>query len=288
MLLVVGLGHPACSQDDAVNPDVQKYSEMLTTAFNTANADGVAGAFLPNGEMIDEQGTIYRGTQEIKDLASAFFQQFPGTKLAINVDSIRQAGSVVIEEGTRTMTMADGVKSVFRYIAVWAKQDDAWKLASFRDFVADPVPTTTEYLAPLAWMVGDWVNEGADGKVAISYQWSDDKNYLLGEFQVTSAEGVMRKSNQRIGWDPSRGCIRSWLFDADGGFAEAVWTLVDNGVLIKSSSVNPDGTLASATMNLEIENEGRFTLTGTDRVVDGNLDDDFSITVVRRPPAAGK
>ena len=205
--------------------------------------------FLPEGELIDEEGTVYQGQQEIKDLLSAFFAKFPGTKLSLDIESIRLVGPVAIEEGTRTITTKDGAtKSQFRYIAVRVKTDSGWKIASFRDFSDDPVPTPHENLQPLAGLVGDWINEGADGKVAISYRWSEDKNFLLGEFQVTSPGKPTTTSSQRIGWDPQAGRIRSWLFDPDGGFSNGQWTVVEDGIVIKSSSVNPDGGTASATM----------------------------------------
>jgi uncharacterized protein (TIGR02246 family) len=245
--------------------------------------------FLPKGELIDEAGTVYQGQQEIKALLSAFFTQFPGAKVAHDIESVRLVGPVAIEEGTRTMTTADGVeKSRFRYIAVWAKTDKGWQVASFRDFADDPVPTANENLQSLAWLIGDWINEGSDGKVAISYRWSEDKNYLLGEFEVNSVEGSPRKSTQRIGWDPSIGRIRSWLFDTDGGFAEGYWTVVEDGAVIKSSSVNPDGTTATVTMNITTKDKDHYTIEGTDRVVGDNLEEDFEITVTRRPPAASK
>jgi uncharacterized protein (TIGR02246 family) len=280
------LAASAQSQDEAA---VRKSAERIVTSFNSGKADEVAGAFVPRGELIDEAGTVYQGQQEIKDLLGSFFKQFPGAKLALKIESVRLVGPVAIEEGTRTMTTADGgEKSHFRYIAVWANTDKGWKLASFRDFADDPAPTANENLQPLAWLVGDWINEGTDGKVAISYRWSDDKNYLLGEFEMSSADGPPRKSSQRIGWDPAAGKIRSWLFDADGGFAEGVWTVVDDGVVIKNSSVNPDGTTATATMNVYTKDKDRYTIEGTDRVVGDVLEEDFAITVTRRPPAASK
>jgi hypothetical protein len=74
------------------------------------------------------------------------------------------------------------------------------------------------------------------------------------------------------------------LFDADGGFSEGLWTVVEDGVVIKSSSVNPDGSTASATMTLEPDGANRFTITGTDRIVGQDREEDFEIEVVRRPP----
>jgi len=289
LFLFIGWSRPVCCQDDAASDAIRKSAQKLAESFNAAKADDVVGMFLSKGELIDENGVVYKGSEEIKELLTEFFKQFPGAKLSLNIESIRPVGNVGIEEGTRTMTTADGAeKSRFRYIAVWAKDEKSWKLASFRDFSDDDVPTPNDHLQTVAWLVGDWINEGADGKVSITYRWSDDKNFLLGEFQLTTADGTPRKSSQRIGWDPSAGKIRSWLFDSDGGFAEGFWTVVDDGVVIKSSSVNPDGTTASATMNITTKDKDHFTIDGTDRIVGDNLEEDFEITVTRRPPTPGK
>lgn len=275
-------------EEDAIAA-VRKTAEHLAAAFNAGKVEDLTAMFVPKGELIDEGGTIYQGQQEIKELLTAFFKQFPGAKLSLDVESVRLVGPVAIDEGTRTISTSDGaVKSQFRYIAVWARTDRGWQLASFRDFADDPAPTAHDYLEPLSWLVGEWMNEGADGKVSISYRWSDDKNYLLGDFAFKSADGVARKSTQRIGWDPSVGKIHSWLFDADGGFSEGLWTVVEDGVVIKSSAVNPDGGTASATMTIEQADKNRFTISGTDRIVGDGREDDFEITVVRRPVAPGK
>lgn len=288
--LVIGIGASALAADkpDDAIAAVRKSAEQVVQLFNAGKADQLAALFLPRGELIDEEGTVYQGQQEIKDLLNAFFKKFPGAKLATNIESMRVVGPVMIEEGTRTMTTADGgVKSKFRYIAVWAKTERGWQIASFRDFDDDPTPTPHDHLQPLAWIVGEWINEGADGKVAISYRWSDDKNFLLGDFQMTSADGKQTKTSQRIGWDASIGKIRSWIFDADGGFADGIWTVLDDDIVIKSSSVNPDGTTATATMYITMQDKDHFSIEGTDRIVGDILEDDFEITVTRRPPAAG-
>jgi uncharacterized protein (TIGR02246 family) len=287
--VVAAAAHRGAGQEETAAAAVRASARQAVEAFNAGKADVLASMFLANGELIDEQGTVHQGQSEIKELVNAFFKQFPGAKLALDIESIRLFGPLAIEEGTRTMTTKDGtVKSQFRYITVWAKTDRGWQIASLRDFADDPVPTPHERLAPLAWLVGDWINEGADGKVAISYRWSDDKNFLLGDFQFQSADGAPRKTSQRIGWDPSAGRIRSWLFDSDGGFAEGFWTLDGDGAVIKSASVNPDGTSASATVAIVPKDKDHFTITGTERIVGDSREPDFEITVARRPPAAGK
>lgn len=279
----------ARSEEDPVMASVRKAEEKLVTAFNAGKVDELTSMFLPKGELIDEEGTVYQGSQEIKGVMSAFFERFPGAKLGLSIESVRMAGPVAIEEGTRTITTTDGsTKSQFRYIALWAKTESGWQIASFRDIADDPVPTANENLQPIAWMIGDWMNEGTDGKVAISYRWSDDKNFLLGDFQFSLSDNPPTKSSQRIGWDPLSGKIRSWLFDADGGFAEGQWTIIDDEFVIKSSSVNPDGTTASATLSIARIDNDHFSITGTERIVGDNREPDFEITVTRRPPTAGK
>ena len=124
--------------------------------------------------------------------------------------------------------------------------------------------------------------------MAISFKWSEDKNYLICEFRHTSATGSPRKSSQRIGWDPSIRKIRSWLFEADGGFAEGTWTVVDEGLVAKHSSVNPDGVTASATITWTPKGKDRFTIVGTQRIVGDGREPNFEITVTRRPPTAAK
>ena len=97
-----------------------------------------------------------------------------------------------------------------------------------------------------------------------------------------------RVSSQRIGWDASQNRIRSWLFDADGGFAEGRWDVLADRILISSSTVNADGSTGSATITLKKENAGRFTFAGSNRVVAGELEPDFELTIVRKPPTAKK
>ena len=57
----------------------------------------------------------------------------------------------------------------------------------------------------------------------------------------------MMTVNQRIGWDPLTKQIKSWVFDSEGGYGDALWTRKGNQWVIKSTGVLPDGRTASAT-----------------------------------------
>lgn len=278
---------PATASSPNADPiaAVRAQSEKLVAAFNQGDAEAVASLFLPKGELIDETGRINSGRDEIQGLLAALFEQYPGVQLTLSTESIRPLGPAVFEEGTRTLTANDGSAAArFRYIDLWVQADSGWSVASHREFAEDPTPTPRDYLESIAWLEGKWINEGADGSVAIEFTWSDDQNYLLGKFAMRDAEGNTRTSSQRIGWDPRSGHIRSWLFDADGGFSEGVWSVVDEGIVIKSTSVNPDGSDASVTITLSRTSEDQFTFVGSERIIGGVSEPDFELTITRSPP----
>ena len=277
------------AQDDGVSAELRAGAAKLIEAFNGGKAKETSAFFLPKGEWIDEEGTVYQGQEQIEGVLKEYFEKFPEAKMALDVESVRLVGPVAIEEGTRTMHGGKtGGEAVIRYIAVYAKTENGWRIASVRDFADDPAPTPHDYLQPLGWLVGDWVNEGSGLVVKISYKWSEDTNFLLGDFHVTSGEEVVMKSTQRIGWDPLAGKVKSWMFDADGGYATADWTQLDEGWVLKSSAVIPDGSTGSATISITASDQSRFTMKGTERIVGNVRDDDFEVTVVRKAPTAGK
>ena len=280
---------PASAQTDADTAAIRAADEQLVKAFNAGKADELAAMFLPTGELVDEEGVVYQGQRAIKDLLTKFFAKFPGVKLTLEVDSIRVIGPVAFEEGTRSTVTRDGSgKSEVRYSVVRARSGNGWPIVSLRDFAADPNLTPHDRLAPLAWLVGEWVNEGNDAAVRITYRWSDDQNFLLGDFHVGASGNTVLHSTQRIGWDPLAGKVRSWLFDSDGGFGEGQWTQVADAWVIKSSAVLPDGQTGSATVTLTPQGKDRYTLKGTERIAGDERDADFEFVVSRRPPQPGK
>jgi uncharacterized protein (TIGR02246 family) len=276
--------------DDPAVAEVRASGEAVVKAFNAGRTAELAGKFMPKGDLVDEAGTVTQGTKELNELFTKFFATYPGAKLALDIESVRPVGSnLVIEEGTRFVTAGDDSRAQLRYTAVRVKaQDGKWLIASIREFNDDPAPTPHEQLQPLAWLVGDWVSEGSDAVVKISYHWSEDTNFILGDFNMTIAGKPAMKSTQRIGWDPQAGKVRSWLFDGDGGFSEGQWTQVEDGWVIKSAATNPDGSTASATITISPADKDHFTMKGTDRIVANARDIDFDLTIARQPPAAGK
>ena len=280
----------AIAQNDPDTTAIRAADEQLVKAFNAGKADELAAMFLPKGELIDEQENVHEGHAAIKDLLTKFFEKFPGAKLTHDVDSIRVIGPVAFEEGTRTIVTKDESDAAqVSYLMIRTKTANGWPIVSLRDYSDDSDLTPNDRLQPLTFLVGDWVNEGNDAAVRISYRWSDDKNFLLGDFHVGKSGSTVMQSTQRIGFDPLAGKIRSWMFDSDGGFGEGLWTHLEDGSwVIKSTAVLPDGQTGSATITLTPAGKDRYTLKGTDRIAGDERDEDYQYVVTRRPPMPNK
>jgi uncharacterized protein (TIGR02246 family) len=276
------------AQGDVEVAAVRAAAEAFVAAFNEGQADALAAQFLPQGELIDEEGVRHQGREELQKLFTQYFTKFPGATLGLEIESIRVVGpNVALEEGTRFLTTKDNSASaVVRYTAVRAKTEGKWLIASIRETYGEAEAAPSERLQSLAWLVGDWVSEGSEAAVKIGYRWSEDKNFLLGDFHITKGGVVLMKSTQRIGWDPLTGQPRSWLFDSDGGFAEGSWTQVEEGWVVKSSATAPDGTTGTATLSIVPKGKDQFTMRGSERIVGGSREEDFEVVVVRQAPAA--
>ena len=267
-----------------------KKAEIATIeAFNKGDADALAKLFAEKGELVDENGNVFAGREQISGLFKAFFERFPKAELQMEVTGVRTVGdSLAIEEGVRLITVPDSdVAAQVRYAAVRDKVGDSWPIASYSEFADDPAPTPAEMLSAVSFLVGDWIDESPEGKTTINYRWEDDGNFLLGDYTLAVAGMPESRSHQRIGWDPLEGVIRSWTFDSDGGFSTGEWVPTEAGWVIKSDATMPDGTTGSATVTVTPTDADHFIVRSSDRIIGGVDEPEFELTVARRPPQPG-
>lgn len=271
-------------QTEGPETEIAKTRDALIQAFDAGKAEEVASNFLPEGEWIDEFGNTYHGQEDITTILKEYFEKYPGAKMSTHVEKLIAIGPVAFEEGTRTMTCGEDAMALIHYTATLAKTENGWRYVSVKDMDKETLPTAHQMLQPLGWLVGEWVNEGPNGRMQITYRWSEDRNYLLGTYEIESNGEVAMKSEHRIGWDPLHHRIRTWLFDSDGSFGEGVWTQVGDDWHIQSSAILPDGGTGSAIIRLTHDDANRFTMIGTHRVINGIHEEDFDFHVVRKLP----
>jgi uncharacterized protein (TIGR02246 family) len=254
-------------------------------AYNAHDAKAIAALFTPDGQIVDKEGDASEGRDAIQQTFATLFTENPQKRLEVTIESIRFLGSdLAMEEGTTKETIAPGEPPEYdRYTVLHVKRDGKWQMAMARDEEGPP-PSSHEQLRPLAWLVGEWVDDGGSVIVNSTCRWSEDGNFLLQEFNLqVSGKNAMRVS-QRIGWDPLAKSIRSWVFDSEGGFGESVWTRDDNIWIIKARGVRPDGSTGSSTNMLVPAGKDAYVWRSRDRIVGDDVVPPIEVKVVRKPP----
>jgi len=277
---------PAARADAASDENaIRGTAQAFVAAFNAGDAKAIAAGFLPEGEFVAEDGRVYSGAEAIEKAFAAYFEENKGVRLKIDVEAVRFIGpDLAIEEGTNTISPAGNEPATqSRYQAVHLRRDGTWKVASNRSLERKPA-SAHEQLRQLEWMVGDWVDESPDTEVEHHCRWSKDGNFLLAEFKVRMGTSPTLSGVQRIGWDPVAKQIRSWVFDSTGGFCEGLWTRVGDGWVVKMTGVRADGETGSATTSYRPTGPDRFVWASADRVVGGEAEPNFTVTIVRTPP----
>jgi uncharacterized protein (TIGR02246 family) len=282
----------AAEQRNAKSPADEQAIRAIVAAFTKAfdkhDADAIAALFIPEGKMITEDGEVIEGRKAISAAFAEQFTESPKSTITVNVDSIKLIGSdLAIEVGSTRVTHGPGQEpELNRYTAVHVKRDGKWMMALARDEEGPPA-SGNDRLQPLAWLVGDWIDESPEAVVMTSCKWSADKNFLLQDIQVTTAGKTTMTIQQRIGWDGLQKCIHSWFFDSEGGFGEGLWARDDDSWMIKATGVRNDGSTASATNTITRAGKDAYVWRSADRVLGGSVGSPIEVRVVRKPPAAG-
>jgi len=267
---------------DAVRQSAERYA----TAYNTRNAEAIAELYAENAELVDADGNVFQGRAAIEREYSAFFEANSQVTIRIVVDDLRTvAPGIIAEDGTTETTFGDNAATIAsRYTAVHARQGDTWRLVSVRDSdsqVNDPGGR----LEQLAWLIGQWVDEDADSLLEIDCYWHESGAYLIRDFKVR-VEGLLAASGtERIGWDPLRRQVRSWLFDSEGGYLEGDWVHDGDTWTVTARGFRADGKPSKATYVVTPLKNDAYHMASFNRFAGESQLDDLDMTVVRKPPA---
>jgi uncharacterized protein (TIGR02246 family) len=259
--------------------------EAFVKAYNAGDAKAIAALFTPDGQIEDKDGDQMEGREAIAKAFTDIFKETPKKRIKVFVDSIRFIGNdLAVEVGTTEETPAPNEPPEYdRYTVLHVKHDGKWQMAFARD-EEGPVATAHEQLLPLAWLVGEWIDDGGSAVVNSTCRWSEDGNFLLQEFKLKADGRAAMNVSQRIGWDPLGKRIRSWVFDSEGGFGESVWTADGNSWIIKATAVRPDATTGSATNVLVPSGNDAYVWRSTDRIVGDEVQKPVEVKVIRTPP----
>jgi len=260
-----------------------KRTEAFVATFNRGDAKALADFFTPDGDIVDPEGQHIKGRKAIEEVYQYYFAATKGAKLFVHITSVRVVRpDLAVEDGLTEVVRPDGPPSAARYTVMYVKQDGQWYLESVREAIAVP-PTNATHLQDLAFLIGDWTEDGDKGGAArASYAWAAHGNFLVNTFELTMHDMSIAGGVQWIGWDAAGKQARSWAFLFNGGFAEAVWGQDGNTWKIALTATMRDGKKMTATNVLTKIDADHFSVQFIDRKLDGQpLPDEKAVKMKR-------
>jgi uncharacterized protein (TIGR02246 family) len=253
-------------------------------AYAKADAPALAAFFTEDAAYTSDDGREFSGRAAIEAVLRDAFRLNKGAKLAIEVHSASPlTPEVIVEKGATTVTSDHGEAVQGLYTAIHLKKDGQWKISQL---IETPVPeiTAADRLAELAWLVGEW--EEADKEAGLTihsdYRWARGGAYISRNVSVKRGEEPVLEGWQIIGWDPVADSIRSWTFDAAGGYSEGQWTRQGQRWLLRESGYAADGSRTTADNTITKVSADRMTWASANRTLDGDPQPAISRIEIRR------
>ena len=277
------------------NPEeaaIRAVHEAFVKAYNAADVQTISGVLTDDAAVIDAAGDATRGKAEITAMYAESFKEAKGLKLESMAETVRFLTPDVAQvEGGFLLVWGDGdTAQPGKFAALAVRREGKWRLAELRDYPSESSDDVTPYdhLKELEWMVGDWIDEGANGSVRSSIRWAVNASFLIRTYSIAIEGEPSMDGTMMIGWDPQTGQIKSWVFDSEGGHGEGLWTRVaDNKWVVKAHGVKHDGRPNSATQVHTIVSKDSVSTSSIDRIIGGETAADVvDVMMVRQPPRA--
>jgi uncharacterized protein (TIGR02246 family) len=266
---------PGLAEDAKSNPKeaaaIQKQAEAFVAAFDKGDAKALAAFWAPDGDYTDQSGKRLVGREAIEKAFEGLFSDVKGLKVGINSLALRfVTADVAIEDGVTEVYPPNGQPpSRARYTIVHVKKDGQWLLSSVRDAMYT-APSNYEHLRGLEGAIGDWAGESENGEVErLSLVWAENQNFITGSFATTLKQFSLGNLKVWIGWDPVAKNVRSWSFDAAGGFGEGTWAQEGKKWTIKSGMTLPGAKKVTGTMVVTLIDADTISLQRKNLSVDG-------------------
>jgi len=286
---------PAATQQpekktDPAEDEILKNADAFVQAFNKADAKALAQFWTEKGEFTDAAGAKLTGRDAIEKSLRELFEDNKGIQLRIEVESMRfLTPEVAVEEGVSAILHPDGLPpSHTRYTNVHVKKDGKWLLDSVKTSPFTP-PSNYGHLKMFEGLIGTWEDTNEQGEsTRITFEWTENQNFLLAHFNTSMKNVAVSGGTAWIGWDPTEKTVRTWMFEANGGFGQGIWTKADGKWTSKSTAVLPDGKKASLTNVVARIDANAISWEIKDRVVDGKPLPDLKPATMKRVADAGK
>ena len=144
LLLIVGCAAPQQDTTDEARAGIEATNAEFMTALNQGDAAGVAACYTEDAQLMPPNGEIASGREAVQ----ALFQEAVDAGLKIRLETVEGEGhgDTAHEVGSATVTGEDGQTiDEAKYIVIWKKVGDEWKL--HRDIFNSnmPLPAPEEH-----------------------------------------------------------------------------------------------------------------------------------------------
>jgi uncharacterized protein (TIGR02246 family) len=212
--------------EKAIRESAARYAE----AFNRGDVDALAAQYAKDATYDEAEGPVITGRDEIRKALAANLAESPGTKMSIDIKSIRFTKTRAIEIGEATLRPAKGEPTTVAYRAMHAKQPDGkWLMTNVGPDVTAEGSTSAGPLDEITWMLGTWHDAEADMDLRCECKWDRNRRFMTRTFVMKAENRTALEVTEIIGWDAADRIIRSWVFDSDGGFGQNTWNGGDGG-----------------------------------------------------------
>src|SRR4051794_33346327 len=221
---------------------VRESLKAFVTAFESGDAAAAAAHMTTGAEMMAPDGTTVYGRDAIQKAYADLFAKHPKHKVKVEPESLRfTSRDTALEEGQMTVTREKDEPGVYRYVVLHVREDGKWQIAVLRNDENEE-----ESLQGLDWLIGAWEAKGPEAEVRTTYEWVGNKAFIRSQFTVREKDKSLT-GTQMIGPDPNTGDLRTWTFEADGGYGEGAITRDGTKWLFSSSATLADGRAMTAT-----------------------------------------
>src|SRR5262245_59209751 len=259
--IMAGQDPPERKDDTAA---VRKVIEDFAAAFQKGDAAAAAALLTPGAELIPDDVDPLRGRDAIQKAFTDHFAKTPRVKMTLEFEPIRFISrDSARQDGNLKVTADKGASSSKKFSFLCVREDGKWMLASIREETDEQ-----EDLKDLDWLIGTWTAKQGEAAVDTKYEWFGNKTFIKATFTVKEKDKTVT-GMQIIGTDPKTGDLRTWIFEADGGFGAGTVESEGNKWIFESETALTDGSLLEARNILVKVNADTFTWQPSNLTVNG-------------------
>jgi uncharacterized protein (TIGR02246 family) len=261
---------PSQADRPADRAAIREELRSFVAAFEKGDAAAAAAHMTTGAELMAPDGTNAHGRDAIQRAYADHFAKYPKHTVTVEPESLRfTSRDTALEEGHMTVVRGKEDPGIYRYVVLHVREDGKWQIAVLRND-----ETEDASLRDLGWLIGTWETKGPDAEARTTYEWVGDKAFIRSRFTIREKDKTVT-GTQMIGLDPNTGDLRTWTFEADGGYGEGTCARDGNKWLFVSGATLPDGSAMTATNILTPIDRDTFTWQPVDLTIDdeavGNL-----------------